>query len=423
MQHCRTWVDQYAGGKISYPKAVAYITGILGASMEGGVKAAEFDASFERYQQMLSEATAARSRREEGPGGGGAAKDKDKEVEVGGSGAREVGRREREEEEEGRGVGGSAGDGKGASREEETRRSDPDESAVGPHLLQLATERGVKHGRGDSASDNDDDGPERKKSVRFPWEDREPIHPLTGKPIHPHIVRTLELQREWSTDIKRARSSLRFAAAKPGFPASQYRNMLEGLPVDLNQVNASINTYKLEENRKATIGSNLEIDFGVAAPVKSIENASQWFDAWEAYTEAVELLFPFRKAEFVAYGKQIRAIFRTTPVERFSWVIALDSSIRQRVADTNCHLLNDFGAFADLQLLYLTYGPPGKGSTVASTSSAASTSGKRTGKKGICINWNRDGCTYDKCNRLHQCFLCKSPDHKVGDPRCKTKRS
>ncbi|KAJ8462181.1 hypothetical protein ONZ51_g11064 [Trametes cubensis] len=127
--------------------------------------------------------------------------------------------------------------------------------------------------------------------------------------LHPHILHTLELLRNYGEDIAQAKRAISNSPSAPEFPDSEWTSVLSGRAIDLDHVFTGRYTPGPEEPvTEAISGIEFSINHPVAA--KRITTCGDWVFAWGRATRATVFAFPHRRDELVAYGEYIEGLSR-----------------------------------------------------------------------------------------------------------------
>ncbi|KAJ3506134.1 hypothetical protein NLJ89_g7034 [Agrocybe chaxingu] len=193
------------------------------------------------------------------------------------------------------------------------------------------------------------DGRRRIDPNVFPWNIQEELSPSA---LAPDLRQTLVALENFSRDLKLAKSSLLNSARCPQFPDGEWTNLLAGRVVDLDHVLSGVYSIDSDSRKRERLGS-LEVIVGGGNPLRTIRTHSDWVIAWDVFVQAVLYVFPHRSNELTAYGKFIRQLFTSVPVERHARVIQFDRAARLRAASRRDLLLSDHHQFTDLNVLWI----------------------------------------------------------------------
>ena len=81
------------------------------------------------------------------------------------------------------------------------------------------------------------------------------------------------------------------------------------------------------DNQEVESLGGMEVNFGVAKPIKQVKTLGNWFIAWGIYSRAAVYIFPHWKEEFNVYGTQILSLFAAASPHSHTSVINLDKGI------------------------------------------------------------------------------------------------
>jgi hypothetical protein len=263
------------------------------------------------------------------------------------------------------------------------------------------------------------EGEERFKKPKvdeadFPWS--------TGgrfiRPISENLSKSLQLLESFSVDPKRTKRSLVNSPNCPEFPDSEWKNVILGRAVNLDNVLSGQFSTSNNDVRTETVG-DLEISYGTVEPTKTVTNGGEWTITWNRTIRATAYAFPNRFDELANYGEYVTSLFAATNPMFYSRVIAFDKAVRRRVGSVRDLELSEHDRFADLKIAHLD----SIGVSIQSGSSRNDGNRSRgqrrrsTKKQEPCNKWNEDRCadTQDDCRRQHVCNRCGKPGHKGKD--------
>lgn len=250
----------------------------------------------------------------------------------------------------------------------------------------------------------------KKKKVDesdLPWVVR---NNLFGTELRPELHATLELLKAWSVNPKQVKSSIVNTPKCPAFPDSEWLNLVQGKPINLDNVFSGFYSTSTDNQRSESIGE-IELKFGIKDASKPVATHGDWTIAFDLTRDAYLFAFAHRAEELKQYQRYILQQFATKRESEHPRVIALDRAIRKRVSECRDLLLSDFDQFGDLQTMHLDhYGAADQGrdsETIAPKDRPAS---KKRSEP--CRNWNKGVCGRGKnCFYLHVCAICLQKGH------------
>jgi hypothetical protein len=250
----------------------------------------------------------------------------------------------------------------------------------------------------------------KKKKVDksdLPWVVR---NELFGSELRPELRATLELLKAWSVNPKQVKSSIVNTPKCPAFPDSEWLNLVQGRPINLDNVFSGFYSTSTDNQRTESVGE-IELKFGSKDASKPVTTHGDWTIAFDLTRDAYLFTFAHRAEELKQYQRYILQQFATKRESEHPRVIALDRAIRKRVSERRDLLLSDFDQFGDLQTMHLDhYGAANQGrDSETITPKDKPTIKKRTEP---CRNWNRGVCGRGKnCFYLHVCAICLQRGH------------
>ncbi|KZT20822.1 hypothetical protein NEOLEDRAFT_1074874 [Neolentinus lepideus HHB14362 ss-1] len=281
-----------------------------------------------------------------------------------------------------------------------------------------AAKRGEQRQPRSPPESDDEDASEKpaKRSIdesRLPWVIDELLHPIE---LPPSLRLTRESLQLWSSNPKQYKASLTNAARCPEFPDSEWSNIIESKPINLDIVFAGHYSTSFDNRRTEKLGE-LELTFGETKPSKRIESAGDWLIAWTKASEALQFAFPHRERELREYGSYVTQLFGAVHPSRHHRVLQYEKAIRRRVSARRDLSLTDFSRFADLHLLHIDSSGAvalDEDSRPQARPNRGGDSRKRPGK-GVeaCHRWNEGRCPVDaaRCCYTHICSTCRSREH------------
>ena len=250
----------------------------------------------------------------------------------------------------------------------------------------------------------------KKKKVdesNLPWVIR---NRLFGSELRPELRATLDLLQAWSANPKQVKASIVNTPKCPAFPDSEWFNLVQGKPINLDNVFSGFYSTSTDNKRTESIGE-IELKFGTKDVTKPVTTHGDWTIAFDLTRDAYLFTFAHRAEELKQYQRYILQQFATKRDSEHPRVIALDKAIRKRISERRDLLLSDFDQFTDLQTMHLDhYGAGNPGRDSGTTTSADKPPVKKRNEP--CRNWNNGVCNRGKgCYYLHVCGICLQKGH------------
>jgi hypothetical protein len=193
---------------------------------------------------------------------------------------------------------------------------------------------------------------QRFDTSKLSWESDELASPVQ---LSPALKKTQELLRLFAKNLRAVKISLFTAARRPEFPDSEWNNIIQGRPVDLDNV----------INGVVFVGPSM-------IPIRKIQNSCHWLLAWGRAHDAIAFVFPHRSRELEGYRTHILRMFGAIDSSFHGRVILYDQLIRARVSRRGDLVLTYFDEFYDLLTIYIW--SIGMGGTATSCESESSVS-------------------------------------------------
>ena len=250
----------------------------------------------------------------------------------------------------------------------------------------------------------------KKKKVdesNLPWVIR---NKLFGSELRPELRATLDLLQAWSANPKQVKASIVNTPKCPAFPDSEWFNLVQGKPINLDNVFSGFYSTSTDNKRTESIGE-IELKFGTKDATKPVTTHGDWTIAFDLTRDAYLFTFAHRAEELKQYQRYILQQFATKRDSEHPRVIALDKAIRKRISERRDLLLSDFDQFTDLQTMHLDhYGAGNPGRESGAGTSADKPPVKKRNEP--CRNWNNGVCNRGKgCYYLHVCAICLQKGH------------
>jgi hypothetical protein len=288
-----------------------------------------------------------------------------------------------------------------------TQPSDTQESSAQIDLQAGGSAAADKRAR---SSEPEEDAHPSKKRVdvnQLPW--------LAGSKLAaanlPESLRvTQSLLENFSRDPKYTKSTIVNAFDCPQFPETEWTNLIAGRAVDLDHVLSGLFTIT-QATRKAERFGDLEIEFGTAAPAKTVKTHGDWVSAWQPTVDATIYVFPHRETELRSYGRHILQLFAASPVELHPNIVNYDKAIRIRTAQRRDLLLTDTHAFGDLFMYWIQNAKPARQTRGSQGRKGEGSSSNK--RRDPCRRYNEARCpnSNNSCNYAHVCAKCRGNDH------------
>ncbi|KAI0323359.1 hypothetical protein GY45DRAFT_1264707 [Cubamyces sp. BRFM 1775] len=294
------------------------------------------------------------------------------------------------------------------------------EQGAGAHTSagEPAAAQSPQHGPDSRGSSTEPDEPPAKRSradpSQYAWAATDF---LLETQLHPHVLRTLELLRNYGEDIAQAKRAINNSPSAPEFPDSEWNNVLSGRAVDLDHVFTGRYTPGADGSVTEVLGS---IELSVKQPISArrICSFGDWVFAWGRAARATAFAFPHRREELTAYGEYISGLFGALAPAVHGRVLDFDRAIRKRVGSARNLRLTDFEAFADLKIQYVdSCGANVYGSEASASSGGRTRRPAAVRQKEACRRWNAGTCSRkaSECRFRHVCSNCAGDGHKRSD--------
>ena len=260
---------------------------------------------------------------------------------------------------------------------------------------------GRKRARLDSTSDG--------SKPAYPWNTTGASPRVT---LSVALEKTRKLLKLYAIDPKGAKSSLLNEPDCPEFPDGEWKNILAGRAVNLDNVLSGYHSVSNNDEHIEILG-DLEFKVPSVTPNKVVKTTGDWSIAWNKTVRATVFAFPHRSRELSSYGETIINLFGATHVNFHSRVIAFDRAVRRRVGSRRDVELTDLHEFLDLRTSHMD----NIGAAVVHSGDGPMR-GTPCKKTEPCNRWNQGLCTLDEatCRRLHICNICREKGHK--GPKC-----
>ncbi|TEB31121.1 hypothetical protein FA13DRAFT_1629697, partial [Coprinellus micaceus] len=251
----------------------------------------------------------------------------------------------------------------------------------------------------------------------MPWYGKETT--FEGKRLPESCVKSSEMLRTYGRDLNQVKRWISTAiSAPPGFPSSEWDNLVRGRAANLDVIFSSLYQVLPVTEKRGKIGEK-EISLGYTEPAKKVETYGDWVIAWHALVKAMDFLFPHRHEELLQYGDFIQGEFSSRRPEAHGRVLCFDQAVRQTVGGGTSTLLTNYKDFAKHRTAILH----SEGLFVDIEESRAK--GKRPQQTGpdSCNRFNSElGCPNgaSSCRYKHVCRRCGSGRH--GITSCEIKR-
>jgi len=196
-------------------------------------------------------------------------------------------------------------------------------------------------------SDNekpDEPAPKRPKidPNQFAWTIRDRAE---GIKLRAECDATRKLIANYSVDVKRTKADLLNSGFAPEFPDAEWKNVLLGLPVNLDAIHSG--HYSITQEVGDFTISTREV-----ATTKSINSSGDWFIAWNQAAAAIKFAFPHLSKHCDEYGMHILGLFAAIAEEHHAVVLNYDKAVRKRVGQRRDLLLTDLADFADIRVQF-----------------------------------------------------------------------
>jgi hypothetical protein len=139
------------------------------------------------------------------------------------------------------------------------------------------------------------------------------------------LEKTRKLLRLYSSDPKGAKSDLLNQPNCPEFPDGEWKNILAGRAVNLDNVLSGYHSTSNNDEHVEILG-DLEFKVPSVSPNKVVSTTGDWSIAWNKTVRATIFAFPHQSRELSGYGETIINLFGATHVNFHVRVIAFDMS-------------------------------------------------------------------------------------------------
>ena len=281
--------------------------------------------------------------------------------------------------------------------------------------LDLGPSSSVASGSQRAESIDPEERPNKKKKLSLSdlgWTEDDSESPLGPLPLS--CRKTLQRLDDYAQDISRCKFLVRSVRRAPtGIPDSQWERIFKGQALDLDHFLSSLHRTSIDEEGETRIG-NAKISFGVSDAKRRVSTYGEWVSAWNLASSAVAFAFPHRTEELRVYGEFIGGEFGAKLPQSHPRVIMFDIAIRNHVQGGQSFLLNDHQQLLRFHSAILM--PDGvEPSKKASGRRLANTSARASGSKtDICNRFNAaSGCpsSDSDCRYRHICKTCKKAGH------------
>jgi len=204
----------------------------------------------------------------------------------------------------------------------------------------------VQPSGGDSDDEIDSNGASNKKRRVFesemPWYTREEEARRSGNRDCEESRKILHL---FAQDYKVIKQWIQTSRTAPlGFPASEWDNIIQGQPVNLDAVFSSLHHISAPKENIGCVG-HTEISLGRSEPAKKVQTSGEWTSTWNTTIKAVKFTFPHREQELREYGEYIEGHFSAKVASAHRRIILYDIAICNEVGGGQNALLTDTHKF------------------------------------------------------------------------------
>ncbi|RXW12948.1 hypothetical protein EST38_g12907 [Candolleomyces aberdarensis] len=228
--------------------------------------------------------------------------------------------------------------------------------------------------------------------------------------VNRSCVESARLLRQYGKDVSQVKRWLAFStSAPPGFPSSEWDNLLRGKAVNLDVVFSSVYHIGAVKENRGRLGEH-EISFGHSEPTQKVLTYGDWTIAWNIAVKAPAFLFPHRQQELADYGEFIQGKFSARQTEAHWQVIRFDQSIRNEVGGGTKILLTDYDQFNRHRATILH-------SDGLFADRDTKHPNRQPKSNDICLRFNTDsGCpnSSSSCKYQHTCKICGKGGHGAG---------
>lgn len=139
---------------------------------------------------------------------------------------------------------------------------------------------------------------------------------------------------------------------RPPFPASEWKNIVQGQPVSLDKMFARHQHDSITEKVGERVGS-FEFSVSSELPGKRVSSYQDWTIAWEETASAYLYIWPSRFPELMAYRKHICSLFQNYTSRLHRRIIKYDRAVRTLAANTRNFLLHQVEYYPQLDRYWL----------------------------------------------------------------------
>ncbi|KAJ7226028.1 hypothetical protein GGX14DRAFT_386721 [Mycena pura] len=233
-----------------------------------------------------------------------------------------------------RGSRGGADPGPGVGRPEEGPEDGEHRGrsrSRSPHADDERASREGRHRRR-SSSPSPHAGHSRKRRVddsKLPWL---VDNYLQDNLLSESLRRSRIMLEEFSAEPSYVLSTLLNSTRRVPFPTSEYLAIIKGEAVNLDKVISYQFSVDHEQHRTETVADGVSLLFGSSTPNKKVTTQADWITAWAKTADAIQSVFPHRRAELEVYRQYVMDLFTTSGSHIHDRVILLDRRIRNEVA-------------------------------------------------------------------------------------------
>ncbi|KAF5335540.1 hypothetical protein D9611_012160 [Ephemerocybe angulata] len=261
----------------------------------------------------------------------------------------------------------------------------------------------------DGYGESEDDEPKRKlKSSDMPWYHREQEANLR-RPSCAESQRLIEL---YAKDPKKVKRWITTSQTAPtGIPESEWDNIIQGRPVNLEHVYGTHHNQVTARKNLANFGGG-KIDLGVAVQTRKVSTHGDWTIAWGKASQAITFAFEHRRQELADYAEFMQGEFGARHPAFHDRVIGFDIAIRNEVCGGTAILLTDFERFQRHRTAILAadgiFAPSLDRYALGKGGGSTKTRSNET-----CMRFNtKDGCPNGRsCKYRHVCRKCGEGGH------------
>lgn len=171
--------------------------------------------------------------------------------------------------------------------------------------------------------------------------------------LDPELQQILALLDNYAADPRHVVHKVRMSRDCPEFPVDQWRNIVEGQPVDITKVFGAQYTTGVDAKQTQDVGDMFQIAVRLPKQSRAVGNHGYMVVAVQATADATAFAFPARRDEYIKYQRYITRLFASYQSHHHGQIIELDKAIRLRAANQKHPRHHNFADFFDFQTIFL----------------------------------------------------------------------